>query len=121
MGCPCGSLDGNYLCGLSPGGRGAYNAEGITKITEMLKTNTTLTSIRYAARPSLLGMLAAPSLICSHICVRGSLAHNYLTDRGDDMSGVIKLAEALKENHSLVELKCAPSQCLRSPALPRKR
>ena len=34
------------LCGITPGGDGTYNAEGIMKISETLKTNTTLTSIR---------------------------------------------------------------------------
>ena len=62
----CGSLDKNQLCGLSEYGGGTYTAKGITKLTEMLKTNTTLTSIRYAAIPSLFGMLAAPNshLLC---------------------------------------------------------
>jgi hypothetical protein len=35
------------------------------------------------------------------------LAENNFTNYGQDMSGVTKLAEALKENHTLVELKCA--------------
>ena len=37
-----------------------------------------------------------------------SLANNDLTNSGDDMSGVIQLAEALKANSSLCELKCVP-------------
>ena len=37
-----------------------------------------------------------------------SLANNNLTDYGDDMSGVIQLAEALKTNSCLRELKCVP-------------
>ena len=38
-----------------------------------------------------------------------SLADNYLTGySGDDMSGVIQLAEALKTSSCLRELKCAP-------------
>ena len=62
MACLCGSLDNNQLCGLTGDflNSGTYTTEGITKITEMLKTNTTLTSIRCAAIPSLFGMLAAP-------------------------------------------------------------
>jgi hypothetical protein len=52
-----GSLDGNQLCGFNFHGEGTYTAEGITKISEMLKANTTLTSIRHAATPSLFGML----------------------------------------------------------------
>ena len=77
----CGSLDRNALCGLDQDGYGTYTAEGITKITEMLKTNTTLTSIRCAAIPSLFGTLAAPSIICSHIRAR-SLAANKLGETG---------------------------------------
>ena len=34
---------------------------------------------------------------------------NNLTNGGTDMSGVIKLAEALRENQTLRELKCAAS------------
>ena len=41
------SLDFNQLCGLDDYGRGTYDAEGITKIAEMLKSNTTLQSIRW--------------------------------------------------------------------------
>ena len=37
-----------------------------------------------------------------------SLAYNYLTNSGHDMSGVIQLAEALKTNSCLRELKCVP-------------
>ena len=37
-----------------------------------------------------------------------SLASNNLTDYGKVMSGVIKLAEALKTNSCLRELKCVP-------------
>ena len=43
-----GSLDGNQLCGLDWTGRGTYTAEGIIAITEMLKVNSTLQSIRCA-------------------------------------------------------------------------
>ena len=40
------SLDYNQLCGLDINGRGTYTAEGIIAITEMLKVNSTLQSIR---------------------------------------------------------------------------
>ena len=42
------SLANNQLCGLDGYGRGTYNAEGISKIAEMLAVNTTLQSIKYA-------------------------------------------------------------------------
>ena len=42
------SLDGNQLCGLNHRGQGTYTAEGIIAITEMLKVNTALQSIRCA-------------------------------------------------------------------------
>ena len=39
-------LDNNELCGLNFMGTGTYTAEGIIKICEMLKVNTTLSSLR---------------------------------------------------------------------------
>ena len=42
------SMDGNELCGLDRNGWGTYTAEGIIAITEMLKVNSTLQSIRCA-------------------------------------------------------------------------
>ena len=38
----------------------------------------------------------------------GSLAHNNLTNHGKDMSGIIQLANAIKQNSSLQSLKCVP-------------
>ena len=46
--CVIGSLNSNELCRLDRMGSGTYTAEGITKIADMLKVNTTLTSIRCA-------------------------------------------------------------------------
>ena len=43
------SLASNQLCGLDMHGLSTYRAEGITAITEMLKVNTTLQSIRCAS------------------------------------------------------------------------
>ena len=43
-----GSLGSNELFGVNRSGRGNYTAEGILAITEMLKVNTTLQSIRCA-------------------------------------------------------------------------
>ena len=37
----------------------------------------------------------------------GSLANNDLTNSGKDISGIIKLSEAVKENKTLTSLKCA--------------
>ena len=41
-------LDNNQLCGLDMFGRGTYTAEGIIAISEMLKVNRTLQSVRCA-------------------------------------------------------------------------
>ena len=43
-----GSLANNTLCGVNWDGSGTYTAEGIIAITEVLKMNTTLQSIRCA-------------------------------------------------------------------------
>ena len=63
--CAVRSLDGNQLCGLTPSGFGTYTTEGITKLTEMLRTNTTLTAIRCVAMPHPFAMLP-----CKHISAR---------------------------------------------------
>ena len=42
------------------------------------------------------------------------MEHNDLTNSGSDMSGIVKLSEALKENKGLASLKCAHT----SPNLP---
>jgi hypothetical protein len=42
------SLDDNALCGVNEYGDGTYTAEGIIKIAEALKINTSITSIRQA-------------------------------------------------------------------------
>ena len=51
------SLDGNQLCGLYKDRfgclRGMYTAEGIVKLSDALKVNKTLTSLRCTARPRL--------------------------------------------------------------------
>ena len=41
-----GSLDGNRICDVDQYGNGTYKDEGISKITEMLQLNKTLTSVR---------------------------------------------------------------------------
>ena len=46
---PCAhSLADNALCGIKYG-EGTYTAEGITSIAEMLKVNSTLQTLEYAA------------------------------------------------------------------------
>ena len=40
------SLSNNQICGLNVYGRGTYTAEGIIAISEMLKVNRTLQSVR---------------------------------------------------------------------------
>ena len=44
------SLDGNQLCGVNWEGRGTYTAEGIIKLSDALKVNATLTSLRCATK-----------------------------------------------------------------------
>ena len=44
-----GSLGGNQLCGLDVWGNGTYTAEGIIKLSDALKINKTLTSLRCAS------------------------------------------------------------------------
>jgi hypothetical protein len=43
------SLSGNQLCGIDSSGGGTYTSEGITQISEALKVNQMLQSIKYAS------------------------------------------------------------------------
>ena len=43
---PVHSLENNQLCGLNMYGQGTYNAEGIVAISDMLRVNRTLWSVR---------------------------------------------------------------------------
>ena len=43
-------MDGNELCGLDGRGRGTYTTEGIVAICDMLKVNSSLTSLSYASQ-----------------------------------------------------------------------
>ena len=43
----CCSLAGNALCGINEFGRGTYNAKGITKLAEALKSNSSLRELKY--------------------------------------------------------------------------
>ena len=51
--CCVRSLDNNALCGVDKYGRGTYTTEALTKLTDALKVNSTLQSIR-----------------CLYLCVR---------------------------------------------------
>ena len=44
---PLHRLDSNWLCGLNEYGEGTYTAEGIVAISDMLRVNQTLRSVRY--------------------------------------------------------------------------
>ena len=44
------SISDNALCGVDKYGRGTYTAEGIIQISDALKVNATLTSLKCAAR-----------------------------------------------------------------------
>ena len=73
------SLADNALCGIKYG-RGTYTAEGVNALCEALKSTTTLTSL--------------------------NLDENQLTGpRGTNMSGILKLAEALPHSQ-LTSLGC---------------
>ena len=82
--------------------------EGAKYFANALVVNRSLTSLEYA--PSLndclhhLSAAADSSMLGS---VR-SVSQNDLTNGGKDVSGVIKLAEALKTNRCLQWLKCVP-------------
>ena len=59
------SLGNNQLCGLDMFGEGNYTAEGIIAITDMLKKNTTLQSMRCASRArfrTLAASIAGPAV-----------------------------------------------------------
>ena len=45
---PVRSLDDNQLCGIDRYGEGTYTAEGIIMLSDALKINATLTSLRCA-------------------------------------------------------------------------
>ena len=47
-----GSISDNALCGVKYG-LGTYTAEGIIQLSDALKVNATLTSLKCAARPYL--------------------------------------------------------------------
>ena len=80
--------------------------EAARYLSEALAVNTSLTSLDL--RDNHLGAEGATSfakvLRTNRTLRRLDLACNYLTNGGGDMSGVIELAEALKQNSSLVSL-----------------
>jgi len=80
--------------------------EAARYLSEALAVNTSLTSLDL--RDNHLGAQGATSfakvLRTNRTLRMLDLASNYLTNGGGDMSGVIELAEALKQNSSLVSL-----------------
>ena len=91
------SLDFNYLCGKDQSGLGTYTSEGINKLCEAVKASPTLTSLRCVPHSLPLLFVQRPMNVCTFPAL-GSLAFNNLTDRGKDMSGMLKLAEALPQS-----------------------
>ena len=67
--CAACSLDHNALCGINHLGGGTYTTEGITKIVDMLKANTTLTSIRCLPSHLPFGMLAPADMVWSFAAI----------------------------------------------------
>ena len=76
--------------------------DGTEYLAEALKANSMLQTLKYAATQ--LAPYCQQPLTLWFGFVH-SLANNNLTNYGSDMSGVIKLAEALKTNSCLRELK----------------
>ena len=107
------SLDANALCGIDEDGEGTYSAEGIVAISEMLKVNTTLQSIRCVAHVRFLADVSSPCQ-CSvsahssdhriHSVLVCSIGSNFIC-YGGEMSCLVALCEMLKTNGSLRELK----------------
>ena len=110
---PARSLDDNALCGRDKYGNGTYyTTEGITKIVDMLKANTVLTSIRCVPLHLLLIMLAPPNPSALRPVDRDlfclSIADNFICYEGE-MSGLVALCKMLETNSSLLSLKYAPA------------
>ena len=80
-------------------------SEGAKHVVDAIATNTTLKELKYALshpQPYCQYPLMALAL-CNHLCAC-SLNDNALTSYGQDMSGVLQLAESLKVNSSLTSL-----------------
>ena len=95
-------------------GDNELRSEGAKHVANMLAVNQTLTSVEYAmpCSPTLaLHERQQPptSLLTACVSVRfhDSLELNNLTNDGEDMSGIIQLAEALKTNEGLTSLEYA--------------
>ena len=89
-------------------------------VADMLKVNKTLISLECAALSRCLSVItpvfvktSVAITLTRHLLLVPSLADNNLTDYGQDMSGVLAIAEALKANASLTKVS-VPSVALRS-------
>ncbi len=101
------------------GANGRFTSEGIDALCEGLKGSsvTSLRCVQTTASPQLHASRRTMSSPHEHTCTfpaLGSLASNELTNRGKDMSGVLKLAEALPKSQ-IRELRCAAA---RTPLCP---
>ena len=97
-------MDGNQLCGLYYGyGRqmGTYTADGIIAISEMLKVNSTLQSIRCAFCARFLAKRQQP---VTNLCL--TLVRS-MHDNNMGAEGAKHFADALVVNQSITSLKCA--------------
>ena len=83
-------------------------AEGAASLAEALKTNTTLQSIRCISKAQVLAFAhkrQGPLTVIIGVPWFCSINDNDLTNYGNDFSGVIALAEALKVNTSLSSVR----------------
>ena len=92
------------LCGVDSSGNGKYTTEGVVAICDMLKVNSSLTSLSYAPRSLNSSPKCQDPLTVSSHPSPCSLDVNNLTNSGKDMSGILQLAESLKVNSSLTSL-----------------
>ena len=93
-------------------GGNELGVDGAKIMADLLKTNTTLTSVGYAAgrlSPYCQHPLTSFLTACMFVHFHDSLRGNKLTNYGRDMSGIIQLAEALKMNEGLTSLKYVPA------------
>ena len=110
------SLSDNALCGLGHLlGTGTYTAKGIIKLSEALKVNATLTSLKCASppAPARFGNCQQPlTLLLTPVCSLDSNNLCGLDYRGRGTytaEGIIQLSDALKVNATLTSLRCASS------------
>ena len=119
----CGSLDSNQLCGINVIGQGTYTSEGIDKICEALRVNSTLQFIRYkcfepqnlaqilsaaADKSSLpLGSVDDHPLPIKQLKGEEAVKEIDLSNKGLGVASAIIIASLLKENTATESLECA--------------